>query len=340
MSTWSFKLTKNLSPKNQWKLEKFWQYLDKNPEIKIINLNLSATKMRSLFDKDVHSYWETSTVSALSEMIDRYINVDDEVKQEFIEESSSATWSETNRDLYLVYQMYKISWLKEDIKKNGVQAPVQIHKSVESYHCHPGSDKKYALTMLDQVQQIPCFYIWYPDLDPDPFFKVYEYTTLDTPEQFADIFEKCEDPTFSFEWGKVQITRSPNSKVGDHPEYKGKNHFYAFMFNAADIYRKQEMRGQNTWYDRELQYLSYHDSIHRTQMEKNKNAIDDIFQVDEETFNLRGTMFNLYKYQDKSIWLPETFNNFPSSLVDTKWQDKPETSLKFSLDYVGAKGEM
>lgn len=332
---------KELSRNNQWKLDKFWKYLKENPDIKIVKFNLTSTQMRSLFDKDVHDYWDTSIITALSIMIQQYIdNINEhDRRDEFINHTHPGLWSwHSDRDLYLIYQLFKIAWLKHDIRKNGIQAPVQILKTVESYHCHPGSDKKYALTILDQLDEIPCFYIHYPDLDPSPFFLNHPHEYIDTPEQFADIFEMAEAPSFDFEWGKVAITRESDI-IGDHPKYKSMDHFYSFSFNVADIWRKREMRTKIPFVDHHYQFLSYHDSIHREQMNQQKELVNEIYLKDDNTFVLYDTVFDLVKYGKKRLWIPQAFNNWPTSLIDDKWQHNDKTALKFKLDYLGKKGD-
>ena len=332
---------------NRWKVDKFWRYLETRPDIKVISLTLNSHQMRSLFDKDVHDYFNTSTVSGLSEIIDAYIETSQEDRDWFVNESHSGHWSSVQEDTYVIYQMFKVTWLKNDIAKNGVQAPVQLFKTVESYHCHPGSDKKYALSVLDRVETIPAFYIWYPELDPDPFFEHYEHTEIKTAQEFIDMFVMANHDTFNFEWGKLEVTKPEGSKIGGPVEWKGMDHFTAIADNICEILRKKELRshneGINPWIFEPWseQHLSYHDSVHRTQMENQKEIVNNIYLVDEETFNLDGIIFNKIKIADTHIWMPEQFNNFPQSIADKNWQYDPESCLKFSLDYIGKiKGEM
>ena len=341
-------IVQETSTKNRWKVEKFWKYLQETrPDVKVIKCTLSSHQMKSLFDKDVHDYFNTSILSGLSEIIDEYNTTDLDQREWFISETHSGHWSSTNENLYSIYQLFKITWLTKDIRKNGVQAPVQLLKTVESYHCHPGSDKKYALTVLDQIPAIPCFYIWYPELDPCPFFEQYEYQLINSPQEFIDMFPMADDSTFDFEWGKVDVVRETD-EVGAHPDWKGMDHFYAFAHNVCEILRKKELRSfKNTKVKEEpfqnwtCEHLSYHDSIHRRQMEQEKNIVNNIGLIDETTFNLNGDIFKWTTFGESSLWLPESFNNFPTSLIDSNWKHIPERSLSFNLEYLAkVKGIM
>ncbi len=326
-----------ISKVNQWKVEKFWKYIENNPEISIIKLKLHSQQMRSLFDKDVHDYFETSTLGALNRLIKQYIEVDKERIDYFINNTEADDWQKGNGadDLYVVYQLFKIAWLKQDIAKNGIQAPVQIIKTVESYHCHPGSDKKYALTVLDHSDDIPCFYIHYPDMDPCPFFENLDYEVLKTPKDFSDMFIKASDDSFNFEWGNVDIFRE-SDKIGDKLDWKCMPHFNSFAYNVCEIARKREVRTHGKWAvtDNNYQFLSYHDSVHRTQMAKDRRLISKINLIDSHTFDLAGNLFDLCEDGDHSIWLPREVNQFPTSLIDSEWEYNEKTALKFKLEYM------
>jgi len=320
----------NTSTKNKFNLERFWKYLSENPTVKVVAFNVSSRELRSIVDKDMSEYWKTSALSGLTEIINKFIDLDSEVKERF-PNTGPEDWDEwNNADLYICYQLFKMSWLAQDIRKNGVQAPVQFLKTVESYHCHPGSDKKVALTLLDQHDSIPCFYIHYPELDPYPIHEHLEHRVINTEQEFVDLFEMASNETFQIDVSNVDFKMDSDGKSVN---WKCIGHFNPFGEYAAGVLRKQRIRHGVNQVPMTVKHLSYHDRIHRLNMINEMEIFHNIGLLTDDIFNLNGTKLYKTTVGDSCIWVPESFRNFPSSLYDEDWKVDEEKSLTWKLTY-------
>lgn len=121
----------------------------KDTNIKIYKFTMDSQELRALFDYDPTDYSNTCMISTLSEYIEKFLEIPTAKKEEFLLCRDYNWYESEDPDLYSCYQMYKILWLCEDIKINGQQAPVQFIKTSGTYLCHPGSDKRYAITLLE-----------------------------------------------------------------------------------------------------------------------------------------------------------------------------------------------
>jgi hypothetical protein len=314
-------MSRLISRKNMRSVKRLYFWLEENPQAKVVKFKASSTELRQLFDKDCHAFYEAGVVANLSMLIDRFKQVPADIVEEFITSTRNEDWYKwNNEDYYACYQMLKILWLDRDIKKNGQQAPVQIIKTIESYHCHPGSDKKYAMTLLNPLDSIDCFYIWYPQLDPDPWFNIIDYQEVKTPEEFVDMFSMADHKTFYFEHGTVDF-----HETGYDTDVE---HFRPMADAASDLLLKIAKREGVKAPVFSVDHLSYRDSVHRHQMEQVTDLLRQVYFINDEHFRMGEYDFS---WDDKlKIWIPDFKTTFPKSLWDPDYQG--ESFFKFRMD--------
>lgn len=297
------------SPQNQKNVDKFFKQIA-NTDIKVFKFTMKPNDLRALFDFDPTDYQNTCTISSLSEKIDQFIAIPESKKQEFVCSDNYDWYDWIDPDLYVCYQMYKVLWLCENIRLNGQQAPVQFIKTCEAYHCHPGSDKKYAITLLEPIPEIKCFYIYYPNIDY-VFDIPADLEPVNTPEEFINMFPMAHHNTFEFEIGDVAMNQD---------EYKCSGHFEPFAREAQQTV-KSENKGE---WSIQVPHISYRDSIHRENM---LNFLENFSSI---TLDKQG-IFNLgpYKFHNiKDVWTPEIVLNLPTSLVDRSYVHDQNTAVR------------
>lgn len=104
-----------------------------------------------------------------------------------------------NDDRYYhnIKRIAKISWIITSLNKNGLENPIQLLQSSSGkYFCHPGTDRAMVLTYIVPVEEICGFYIWYQDLDPEPFVLDYTHMEISNPFKFLQKFKYNKN--FSF----------------------------------------------------------------------------------------------------------------------------------------------
>lgn len=316
----------NISDRNLYNLERFWDWMNTTNRAEIIYFEIGSKQLLGLFDKDCIDYYNTSVMAGLSDIIEHYRGVSEETRKFFIEKSTQNDWYQhVSEDNYICYQLFKVAWLMQDIRRNGQQSPAQLHKTIESYHCHPGSDKKYAMLLLDPIDTVKVFYVWYPEIDPNPWHLHYPHRKLETIEEFVEIFPMAGDPTFVFEYGNVDFTTEGFKCDTDH--------FDAFARFASDLLLKQAKREQRKFDPFSVKHLSYRDSIHRLKMERETKLLEDIYFESDDIFWMIDKRFTRKVIDNRAIWLPDEYNNFPKSLIDTNWTYNASTSMTFSIEY-------
>ena len=94
-----------------------------------------------------------------------------------------------NNNPEAVRRLIKLGWLISELKFNGVKNPMQLICSGPSkYFCHPGTDRLLITCYIDPQPYIEGFYIWYPDIDPNPFILDYEHYEIKNPFTFISKF--------------------------------------------------------------------------------------------------------------------------------------------------------
>lgn len=314
------------SKQNEINVRKFFHWMNKTNRANIISFNISGLELRNMFDSDPSDHYKSSLIYGLNVIINDYKNVSQESKNAFRLTSDQGEWQlGGNNDYYSCYQLVKILWLIEDLKKVGQEAPMQLIKSIGAqYRCHPGSDKRYAMTLLEQFESIRCFYIHYPELDPNPWHNTYPHKQIETAEEFIDMFPMANHDTFGFQHDTVEL----NGVDG----YNTIAHFEPFARFSNQIMMKKDIDLMP------VEHLSYRDEIHREQIQANTDLLNDIYFEDEETFWLGDYKFDLVTFKrGDTIWIPEQYNNFPESLIDTEWKYDSNRAISFSIDYSRGK---
>lgn len=312
----------NISIENQHELDKFWDWMERTDRARIFSFEASGKTLYSLIDSDPIESRTTNMISVLSSNIESFINTPDDIKKYFRDESDPRDWSRANSNgdegLYACYRIFKTLWLARDIReKDRQEAPVQLIQTGRNYHFHPGSDKKHVITLLQPLESVRCFYIWYPELDPAPWVWTQPYEEIKNQEDFINLFDRVDHGTFKFEHGTVTFNKEDWAST--------RNHFKPFAAGALKACRKYgKMRSDK--FHLELEHLSYHDAVHRMGMYESTWMIDDIYLENEHTFMLGDFKF----IKIDGTWMPEKFLNKPTSLVDSEWRHDPDRAIFFN----------
>lgn len=302
-------------------LERFWSWMESTQRCKIVSFNVSGTELRQLFDIDPTDYWGTSSVATMSEAIDEFIAVPPEKLTKFknAQEVGDLAGYGGDDDLYACYRLFKLAWLAEDIATKNVQeAPVQIFWNNRGYLCHPGSDKRLVITYLQPMESIRCFYIWYPELDPEPWHLTHEHNEVNTIQEFVDLFYRCDHPTFNF--GVYTATYENGDGHWSDP------HINAFGRGTLRTLKK-ELKDPNFYAT--FEHLSYRDAVHRHGMIERKDIINTIYLDDNNIFHMGEFKF----VNENGIWIYDKCLNRPASLIDTNWKYDPTSALFTKTKY-------
>lgn len=287
------------SSHNQSLVDNFFKQIQ-DTDIKVFQFSMDPESVRALFDYDPCEFEDTCMVTTLSEYIDIFNTVSEDKKVQFLCSENSNWYRSNDEDLYTCYQLFKILWLCQDIKKNGQQAPIQFIKTNESYLCHPGSDKRYAISLLEPIDTIQCFYIYYPEIDYDLDIPA-KLNQISDPDEFISLFSQANQQTFHIEGGDVSL-KSDGS-------YKSCDHFEPFAREACG----SKMCMDKTEWEIQVPHLSYRDRIHREKMLSDLEIFSQIVQVEDDEFHLGEYKF----FKIDGIWTPERFaNKHPESLID------------------------
>lgn len=292
------------SPKNKKLVDQFYSKIS-DSNIQVYKFEIESLTLRSLFDYDPFDYENTSMVSTLSSYIDRFNQIPQNKKDEFLKSPTYDWYESLDAELYQCYQLFKILWLCRDIKLNGQQAPIQFFKTLDTYLCHPGSDKRYAVTLLEPIPVIKGFYIHYPELDPEISLPA-AMSTVDSADDFVGMFEKAHEHSFNFEVGDVYL---------DNDDFKSSGHFAPFARESQLVLKKRTGMDQMT-----IPHISYRDSVHREKMLESIHIISEIYQESDSVFHLGEYTF----HKVSGHWIPEVVLNYPQSIIDNNyvWQEQ------------------
>lgn len=304
-----------LSETNLLCLEQFWHWADTTGRAKVYRFDIAGDRLERLVAVDTLKF-ASATHLGLSNLITDFLSVSTESLNFFINYSEPADWTARHPDLYACYRMFKLLWLCEDIRSNGVQAPMQLIQHGRGYRTHPGSDKKFVLTLLEPRRSIPMFYIWYPELDPAPWIWTTPHTEVTSPEDFCDLFAKVQHPTFQFKYEEILLGESAPVCSDPHlmPWAQGAHY-------ACVKYGKIKPR-----FSLRLPTISYTDAVHRQGLHADiKHIMSQAHQTDPDVFRMANHRF----IQHQGIWMLDRFLNFPTSLVDTDWRWRADQAVYF-----------
>ncbi len=319
------------SKQNEINVRKFFDWMNKTNRANIVSFDISGLELKGLFDSDSADHYSGGLIYGLSELINKYKTVSQKTKNNFIFNSDQGEWQlGGNNDYYNCYQLIKILWLIEDLRKVGQEAPMQLIKSIGAqYRCHPGSDKRYAMTLLEIFDSVRCFYIHYPELDPNPWHNTYPHKKIETVEEFIDMFPMANHSTFGFQHDTVEL----NGIDG----FNTIAHFEPFASSSNQVLMKQD-NNKIAFQSITVEHLSYKDEIHREQIQAHTELLNNIYFEDEKTFWMGDYKFDLVTFKrGDTIWIPEQYNNFPESLIDTEWKYDSSRAISFSIDYSRGK---
>lgn len=299
----------SISSSNLAEIEKFWNWMESTNRAKIVAFNVPGIQLRQIFDVDPTDYWGTSTIATLSEAIEDFIAVPEEKKERFrnLQDVADLGGYGADGDIYACYRLFKLTWLAHDIKRQSVQeSPVQIFWNNRGYLCHPGSDKRMIITYLQPLDEVRCFYIWYPELDPTPFHQTIEHREINTIQEFVDLFYRADHPTMHF--GVYTATYENGGGHWSDP------HINAFGRGTLRTLKRQL---KDPTFSTTFEHLSYRDAVHRHAMIQEKDLINTIYLDDDGTFHMGDfTLINV-----AGQWIYDKFVSAPASLIDTNWID-------------------
>jgi hypothetical protein len=172
-----------------------------------------------------------------------------------------------DEDMYLdsygtnqVKHLIKLGWLISELKTNKINNPMQLLKSQYKYFCHPGTDRLIVATYIHPVEYIEGFYIWYSDIDKDPFILDYDYHEITNPVSFAKLFKYSK----SFKFRSVMLTDTLDVSDGNG---------CAILNTAKTCFAK-------TTKDFEYLFLTYSDKMQLDNM--NKLTLADVISFPDQ----------------------------------------------------------
>lgn len=295
--------------------EKFFEYCNRTNLARVYKFTVSAKQLKNLFDFDTSCHWETGITAQMSDLINRFINIPQETKDQFFKGGIGFWDCDTDDDLYTIYRLYKIMWLAQDIKKNGQKMPLQIIQAGRNYHTHPGSDKKFAITYLSPLDRIECFYIWYPLTDPDPWVWTIDNTEVNNAEQFCAMFNHRTDDSFVLEMDDVRFQQDGFTLNNPHFEP---------WAEGIDL-GLRKYGNKRDGLDMTLKTISYRDAVHRQRMDLDPDLKDKI-RHDDDRFYLGDFTFEMRHGR----WQPSHIGKLPKSLIDSSFQFDENTAEMFN----------
>jgi len=301
------------SSKNLEALHSFYDWMHTTGRARIVKFQSDGWTLKSLFDHDTKLPIGDINKN-VSDIINRFYYLSDQDRELFLN-SDPTMWNENNPEIYNCYRLFKLWWLTEDIDKNGIQAPLQIYLTGRNYLSHPGGDKKYSVTYLKERDPIPCFYIWYPEMDHTPWHWTIPYEEVNTPEEFASMFPMISHDTFKLMNVNITIT----SKSWD---CEGITHLEPWT-KGLWLTCKKHGKIVNDKFKLEIPTLTYTDAIHRLGMFENIEEFKSFKFVNDDKFLLGN-----YKFLKRNgYWLPARLDNFPKSIADEDWIFRPGCNI-------------
>lgn len=86
-------------------------------------------------------------------------------------------------------EILKIGWLIKSISSEGIKNPIQLLKRGDLYFCHPGTNRILVSCYILPQNKINGVYLWYKDLDEDPFILSYS-REIKNPLEFISLYTR------------------------------------------------------------------------------------------------------------------------------------------------------
>lgn len=164
---------------------------------KVIHFKVPTAVMVSYLDYDV--------VGRTSELIEKIRTLSPEEKQDF----------EKTR------LVLKLGWLIKDIMKRGVITPFHLINSGSKYHCFQGTTRVLVTTYIQPSDFIEGYFLWYPEMDPNPFILDYEHREITSPIEFVKLFRfKQTSITYTRLSNDLDVTDGADDKRGGFAQFR------------------------------------------------------------------------------------------------------------------------
>lgn len=302
-------------------LEKFYDWAHTTGRAQVIHIKSNSRELRSLLDPDTNGGRLGQVMTGFSNLIDKFRDVDKETKQRFCE-LHHGEWNDDG-DLYTCYKMIKSLWLINDIRDKGIDAPMQLINNGRYYTTHPGGDKKISTVFLQDLETIDLFYIWYPEIDQQPWHWSHDnWTQIHTAQELAGLFRKSDDPRFSWHYEAVTFTAGDDGFTVKDEQFEPWARGTALWMRKFGKYKSNPDK-----FRLELPTFSYTDTIHReAMMDMGPRKL-----LNQLIFHGDIFMFGDHMFKRKADgWLYEGFDHYPRSLVDTDFRTDANKSRVIS----------
>ena len=293
-------------------LEKFFDWAQTTGRAQVIFTHASGLQLRSLLDCTTTSGRMGEVMKGFSDNIDKLREIPLEKRRQ-LATTTRHEWN-NDEDLYLVYRMAKVLWLLYDIRDKGIQQPMQLQDYGRFYTTHPGGDKKVAAVFMLNLERIPLFYIWYPEVNQSPWHWTVDHDVISSPEELVSKFQNADHPTFTWKYDEPVFT------AGDDGYSVNDDQMEPWARGMALMLRKSQKYASNPDKFRlQLPTFSYIDAVHRVEMEKTAKRLVNQLVFKKDKFLMGEYMFT----RKADGWLYEGFDHFPKSLVDTDYRTDP-----------------
>ena len=297
---------------NMEKIQRFYDWMDSRQDVEIVKFQIDSKTLFNLHAQPDHlGFFHNGVIEGITSLIDNYMSASERIKEKYMlgecaRDNGAVSFPADNSDAYELYRILKYLWLYESLKSDCQHAPIQMQiTKYGQYRFHPGSDKMMSLYLLGKEidRPINVFYVWYKDLDPSPFHQTIDHEIVATPQQFADMFVKFNDPRFTVIEDIVSV---------DNDKFDCKEpHFDIFCLNVKRLFNTGAEHNCVEFLNR--RHISYNDTIHHDGISLN---MQEIFQFkyekknDKETFTFpNGLKFvkvePWWEWQDY-YWVPES----------------------------------
>ena len=289
----------------------FWEWKEQTGLAECVQIKTDTKSMFNIISGD------NSELNNLFYEMDRRINDFIEVYDDRFRFTYS-TLEDWNDDPVCskCYSIYKMAWLYTDIINNGILRAPHLYETFSSHSTHPGGDRKLVISLMAPWMPVNLFYIWYPLVNPAPWFWTQENYVLQKPEDMFDLLDLRNSDAFYFEHADFKVSNRGLYNLEDVPLLLrpiGTSIISAMQYNRGNVPNKLNLH---------LKSISYSDRIHRRWLEENlEQVIDSVELVNETT--LRISDFYFYKMpwgkDGRLMWVPQKFiNAIPSNPLDNK----------------------
>lgn len=285
---------------NMESIKRFYDWMDSTKKATIVKFKLNADHVFDYMDqRDKWDFkWHNAHYESYTAAIDAFLKIDKQVLQDYVDgkfargDGLFKCYAESDTVGYDLYRIIKCMWLYESIKNDCQHAPIQLHKNVNGYRFHPGSDKINALYLLSRIYEkdMNSFYIWYKDLDDDFENRVDSYELVNTPQEFANMFVKFDNDSFNIIENSFQVNGLDFTCNESH-------------FDVFGEYFMDTLEAQHKNLNLDLRHISYNDNIHHKGIDLEIELIQSFkLSEDGETFTFPNGLKFIKRYTTTDWW--------------------------------------